>query len=108
MFVKARSRKVFDHCKVRAVTRLPDTLEPGAMICAKYPQGFKLNASTVEESSNRSTLALTLGCLACPYKSAQMPEGEPVTEAISRISQQQKIDELNRLAQGPTAHNEAS
>lgn len=97
MFEVQRSTKAFDHCSVRAVVNIDDHSGRTAMICAKYPKGFDAGLGDIEYKHNRASLALRLGCLACPYKKVDLPAGEDAREAIVNISQCNTIEEMNRL-----------
>lgn len=67
------------------------------MVCAKYPTGFEITYNEMSADYQRATLALTLGCLACPYRKTDLQTGESAIEAIERLSSQESINQLNRL-----------
>lgn len=94
---RARSRKAFDRCQVRAVIERPYTDAHGSMACAKYPTGLKVSYDEMSRKGPRDTFALTLGCLACPYRKSDLQPGESGMEAIERLSSQNSVDQLNRL-----------
>jgi hypothetical protein len=97
MFERSRARKAFDHCAVRAIASQPETSIDTIMVCPKYPEGFKARTSSMGYNNDRAQLALTLGCLTCPYRKVELPPGESAIQAIRRISDQNVISELNNL-----------
>ena len=102
---RAQSKKAFDNCQVRAVVEMPDWHTGGRMVCAKYPTGFEVSMWDMQLEDKRSTFAITLGCLACPYKKTELQTGESAVEAIKRLSSQASIDQLNRLIQEQDARD---
>jgi hypothetical protein len=97
MLERSRARKAFDHCAVRAIASQPEGSLHTVMVCPKYPEGFKATNFAMGYDDDRAKLALTLGCLTCPYRKVDLPPGESAIQAIRRISDQSTIDKLNNL-----------
>lgn len=103
MYEKGRAKKSFDHCQVRAAVNLNTHSRSISMVCAKYPSGFDVGTSDIEYSDQRKVLALTLGCLTCPYRKSELEVGESAVEGIKRLSSQVSIDLMNAQFNRPDA-----
>lgn len=69
------------------------------MVCAKNPEGVIFDPLySLRNDGDRTDLALSLGCLACPYKKTKLATGESAMHAIVAVSSQNLIAELEGLA----------
>jgi hypothetical protein len=67
------------------------------MICAKYPEGVIFNPlNSLRHTGDRTDLALSLGCLACPYQKTELATGESARQAIVAVSSHNLVTELEQ------------